>query len=462
MPTVNLTSQVPQGSELRTSDLSLDVVDDIAVDSAFWYVDRETGNVWEREPQAPNDSGTGWVDAGRFLPLGDGDIPVPVTGLAATGTLVLQPDGSTLPAFSVSWNLGVETDLTQYEVQWESSPASWATPYTALVGSDVNSLTTPPVLGGTAYDFRIRVLDLDNTPSAWSGTVTATSLGDTEPPPFITGLTANPGYRMVGLAWNRSSVSDLATYQVRYYVNPTVEADPTNLTTLKIVDSASTNLVVTGLAPDEVVWFQVRAVDRSGNVSETLSGGSGTLAGNNNYGWCDAVSATPVGVGAADVAFNSIVSNFVSTGTLSADSITAGTLALGGALDDVVLKVYDDENEEMLTISKSGMVMVSTSNPANALWATGEGLRFSEEYDGNVSTTNWSTAVTASGINASAITFGTETGGHNRIANSGMEGYAFPTTALTTKTWTASVDWATATSTVNLNTGGTSLTMTGV
>ena len=72
----------------------------------------------------------------------------------------------------------------------------------------------------------------------------------------------------------------------------------------------------------------------------------------------------------------------------------------------------------------------------------------------------WPTAITAEGIHAAAITFGSEPGGSNAVPNAGFEITAF--TTLLQKLWDVTADWDDATSQVNLSVGGSSLNMTDV
>jgi hypothetical protein len=180
------------------------------------------------------------------------------------------------------------------------------------------------------------------------------------------------------------------------------------------------------------------------------------------HGWTAPQSATPLKVGAADVAFNSIVSQLISAGTIDADIIQAGTLTVGGApnaTDLLIVKAGDAT--ELLRIDQYGLVAIDPTDPLKAMrWWQGR-LEFTTDYDSaDPNSSTWSTAITADGITADAILLGSLMGGHNAIPNSGFELSGWVT--YSTKTWTSAVDWQShlTGSDENVDDSGTELKLT--
>ena len=309
-----------------------------------------------------------------------------------------------------------------------STAVDFASPYT--VRTPNLKATISPVIGGLWHQARVKAVDTSGNRSAsWSALASAQALADTTAPSIPSGLAAVPGYRLVGLTWQRNNEPDLGYYQVRWFQADTPPADPLDWT---ILDTRSTTLVLTGLDADVPYVFQVQAVDQSGNGS----------------GWSDDqapyVTATPTLVGAADLAVNSIVTTLLNAGTISADYISGGSLKVGGIAGlPAGITVYDSQGRLIGTWDVSGLRVYDPANNARRIVMTGGALKLvTDGNDGNAQA-----AITPDGIDATAIRLGSLSGGPNAIPNAGMEMTAFATTFSTgfdssnTGGWTAYVAW---------------------
>ena len=171
----------------------------------------------------------------------------------------------------------------------------------------------------------------------------------------------------------------------------------------------------------------------------------------------------------------SVHEEHINTAGLPGDIITSGTVTLGGppppppdpddpnppptpVIPGVV--VYDTEGNEIGRWSEQGLYITDAHNPQYVLRLTEATIDFSSQggIDGS-----WVTALSADGLNASAILTGIPQGGHNRIPNAGFELAAFPTVASPApKVWTSAADWQSsiAANDVNINDSGTELKIT--
>lgn len=273
------------------------------------------------------------------------------------------------------------------------------------------------------------------------------------------GLTAIPGFQLVGLSWGRPGELDVDHFGVRWTIddgagNPDAERWVT-------AETRGTSMVITDLTPETTYWFAIRSVDRTNRTATSLADPTPIDADENpDAGWSDPVSAIPSKVGVEDLAVSSLIADFITTGTLSADQIFGGTLTIGQAGIGAQIDVFDAEGRQTAHWDEAGLLIIDPDVPGRAIWIAAGEMRVTNAYTGDVTTTLWTNSVTAEGINASAITFGSEPGGHNAIPNSGFELTAF-TTALA-KVWTAAADWGTGTSTVNVTLTGTDLTLANV
>lgn len=458
MATVALQSTVSQG----TSGLFIldgTVLDDsqlATVDAGLFYVDTDTGQVYTREAiDGDSDDDGVWQAQGKLLPfVGDQTAPGQVTGLTVTPVTSQAEDGTTIPAFSVTWTRSTEADLIGYSLQlqqlvWDATadggngdwtPTTWGSPIVVAVsvtdeGTAPTTLVKTGLIPGGRYSFRVRALDAEGFAGTWSATVDETATPDSEAPEVPEDVSVNAGFKLLGIHWGAvAETPDFAHYEVRFYVTTEGVDEATTIQT------RTNRLIIKDLTASTEYTLQVRALDLSGNASA----------------WSTTVTGTPVLVGASDLAFDSLITNFLSTGELSADLITSGTLQVGGTGAPGSIEVYSGVTL-LAKLNEDGLVMVNPANSSQAMWLHSGKLQFSAAYDGSTDTTVWTTAVTPSGINAEAITFGTFGGGANSIPNAGFE--LAPFTAPTEDTYPTS-PWGTDSSAVNSTTSSGTISMT--
>lgn len=451
-----------------------------AIDPGLYYVDQDTGQVYTNdEVEGDSADETNWVAQGKLLPfVGDQAAPAAPTGLTVTAVTTLGSDGTALVGFQVQWDENSEEDVVGYTLQidaqtfdaeagggagaWDA--ATWAYPLVRSFGVGTDDITVGPhiiraeFVGGTPYDFRLAARDSEGYQSAWSSTVTESALEDGTAPEVPTNVVVTPGFRLLGIRWDKNEERDLWFYQVRIYETALTSSEATTHRT------NSSLLIIKDLDPDTEYTVQVRAVDRSGNVATSESDLTGLpFDANPESGWStiDAASAaTPTRVGAADVAFNSVLTSILDSNLITADDIKAGTLNVGYSGQAGTVEVHDSSNNLLATLGPVGMVMVNPSNTSEAMWLRAGSIKFTEAYTGDTDTTTWTTALTPQGLNATAITFGTGEGGANSVPNAGFELASF--VVQTESVYTDNTDWSGATSTVNMNVSTTHLTMTAV
>jgi hypothetical protein len=370
------------------------------------------------------------------VPESGNDIVAPAvpTGLGLSTGSAEAPDGTQRPYLLCSWTAVGDVDLDAYELQVDRA-GTWTNPTTFRTAAIAQYVED--VIGGVTYYARLRAIDRSGNASGWTATQSVTAGADTSAPAMPESVNAAPGIRLVGLSWTRNSERDLAGYQVRWSPDLLGVPDPDGWTRV----SADLNLmIVTGLDPAVIYWFEVCAVDRSGNVSA----------------WTDSISAQPgLVLGGSDIAARTITGDRISAAGIDAGLLTAGTLSLGGVpnLPDV-LRVYDAAGREIGRWDEAGLLITDPDEPTKRVRIVDGTLSFS--MDGG---TTWTTALDGSGIRADAVTLGTAPGGHNAIPNASFELAAF--TSLLSKVWTVAADWGTTIGTdVNVTKSGNDLVLT--
>ena len=427
------------------------------VDAGLYYIDTETGIGYTRDAIDGDDAADGsWTARGKVLPfVGDQGAPGAPTGLAVVATIVENEDGTQVPGFTIDWDANSEDDLLGYVIHIEATTATWANPIEVLVGIRNAILIREGFVSGLGYDFRIAARDAEGYTSTWSPTVSGTAASDGTAPAVPGNVTLISGYRQLGVTWDRAAEADFAFYQVRRHLTSDAE-------TAVVIETKSNHIILAGLTEDVGYDVDVRAIDLSGNVATSDVDLTGLPhLENPDTGWSVVVAETPTLIGSADIVAGSVVTNFLSTGTLSADQIDSGDLSVGRVGDPGTIEMFDAQGRSIGTLSVNGLVLINPDNTQEAMWLTAGVLKFSQVYDGDVDTTTWTTALNADGLNASAITFGTMGGGSNSIPNAGFELSVFA--VLTSGLWTASAgspSWDDATDMVHLDISGADLTMT--
>jgi hypothetical protein len=405
--------------------------------------------------------------------------PGVVTDLAMAGIVYQREDGTLVSGFDVSWTPPADPDVVGFDMELDSDPAFSHPqvrtpsespfrfePVTAMAIASIGADATP-----VTYYARVRAFDGAGNKLAWDDPTTpppvdsGTAPTDPWAPDIPVGLTTIPGYRQMGVTWSRVDFADLARYGVRYAVDDGTGLAPDTGGWVSLTTYA-TMLVIAGLIPGQRYWFQVRAIDRSGQVRDYADPPTNLVPiavyaqENPDTGWTAAVSGVPASIAVEDVSPLDAVQTFLNTGVLDASVIDSGVLRLSDPALGPMLEVRDGVGRLIAQWSDDGLLLFDPEDTARAMWFVDGELRTTDGYTGDHLTTDWVVSVGAEGLNAAAITSGRVPGGHNILPNAGFEMFPFPVVAPTSKVWTATADWATGTSQVNVTTSGADLTLT--
>ena len=368
--------------------------------------------------------GTGAIIPGSITaPLFDGTAPAVPTGLVLSSDAVLNSDGGSYvrliitlvqPGDTDLYGSHVEVTANNDGVQPPGSPSPvWDRPHTVFIPKGETKSRIDDVQGATQFWARARSVDILSNFSAYTSTISYTTIGDSIAPPTPTSLSAVIGYRGFGATWSGGDAADLNYYQLRWAAAGAPPDGDDGAWAYAIIKA---NVAFVGnLTPDLLYWVEVRGVDLSGNAS----------------GWTAGVSVIPAKIGAADVTFNSVITNILAANQIDADSIHAGTLTMSpqaAFADGIVVKDINDIT--IGTWNENGIKIFDSTATQKYIIIDGGSIKFTTD---NGATTP--TAIDAQGINATAITFGSQSGGHNVVVNSSFElvgTVAAPTTAVFT------------------------------
>ena len=353
---------------------------------------------------------TGWVADGVITASNfDSTPPAVPTGLALSSDVVLNSDGGSFVRLLVTLVQPSDTDLygsyvevTSQNDGFQSPGPVWDRPHLLLIAKGQTQTRIENVQGSTQFWARARAADVQGNYSAATAIETHTTVGDVAPPPTPTAATLTAGFKGFGAFWSGGEAADLAYYEIRWAQAASPPASDGAWTYAKVY---ATRVFISPLSENLLYWVQVRGVDLSGNVS----------------GWSTAASVTPNLIGSTDIASNTITAAMIQAGALDADKISTGTLRIysgGAGFADGIL-ILNGAGAELGRWDENGLKIREVGTGRYVILDGGQ-LKFTAD-DG----VTYESAVTADGINASAIRFGTASGGHNLVTNSSFELAAF-------------------------------------
>ena len=353
------------------------------------------------------------------------------TGISVGSDVFILPDGTSIVRLLLTLTHDTATDLLgvvvhvtkDYTVPDPAFPDAhdpdWTYPQEFFLGRENSQLIMAPVDGQTEYWVRVRSRDIQGNESSWATAVAHTTTGDFTAPDTPTAVTAVAGFRGAICKWAAVEATDLAVYEVSYYLDDGSGTAP-NESTEATVRTRSNAVWITGLTPDQRYWFRVLSEDRSGNRSAQSAD---VLA---------STSCVPSQVGAEDIAANSVSTTHISTVGLDASVIKTGYLAVQTSNSDRIdgIRIFDTASvaadDLVARWDENGLIIYDPADTGNYVKITSGAIYL---YKSGQSTPI--TAITPDGIDASAITFGKLPGGVNTVPNSSFEvgSYSVDTTA---------------------------------
>lgn len=361
------------------------------------------------------------------VPASSFDVVPPAlpTGLTLSSDVVLNNDGGSFVRLLIALVQPVDTDLygSHVEVTSNNDGASnpvWDRPLTVFIPAGSTQSRIDDVQGVTQFWARARASDVLGNRSAFAATVTHTTVGDAVAPPVPNAVSVIAGFRGFAASWSGGDAADLAYYELRY---AQAVAAPDATDGAWTVQRVKANVAFVGglNVLGDIYWVEVRGVDLSGNVSA----------------WSTAVSIRPSLIGSADLGVNSISAAAGHIADLDATDIKVGVLRVNIASSSFADGIHilngplDPENL-IGRWDDAGLKLWASPGSARYMLLDTTGIIFD---DG----TGARSAMTADGIDATAITFGTSAGGHNLIPNSSFELAGFLTAAPTTAVFTDNV-----------------------
>ena len=286
------------------------------------------------------------------------DITPPATPTDLTLTTGQEFSGQTENIYvNITWTENTEEDVAGYSIRFYKTGGTTYQYVTVPVGNDSAKITG--VQPNTGYSAQIAAYDKSGNYSPFSAAASIVSAVDNTPPPDVTGLTVTPFMKSTNIRWDPVVADDLSHYNVHVGTTSGFVSSENNKFTETLSTSVTVNKYFDGtnwvdMVPGETYYFQVGAVDRSGNVSGIYGSGSGEPDPVDGA----IVPSSPTNItftevdDVLNVSFNTVVDEPIDTYEVWASYETDGDYGI----------ISDIDNDDILTASPSTVVTVSDQN----------------------------------------------------------------------------------------------------
>jgi len=238
----------------------------------------------------------------------------------STGT-TLDADGHQIVYVQMTWGSVSDADLDHYDVELSTASAfdtfGMSRTHPAS-GSRIERFEG--VTGNTVHYGRVRSVDWVGNYSAWaSGSITSAT--DSTAPDQIVGMVVAGARTLLGVTWTAASESDFAHYEIQRANNNSGSPDSfATVNTARLSSYIDQDFTEAQIQTACTFWYQVKAVDTSGNSGSYSTPGSAAL---NPLG-SDSIAACAIIAG--KIAASTIDANHISSSTIVADHISASQI----------------------------------------------------------------------------------------------------------------------------------------
>ncbi len=191
---------------------------------------------------------------------------------SGTNALFLKGDGTVVSRIKVTWTDSVDGFVIDYEIQFKkTSDSNWE--QSLIISKSIQQAFIWDVDDGEDYDVRLRsrnslgiVSDQDGT--TWTETVLAhTVIGKTASPNDVNGFSAQQNGALTTFQWDQNSDIDIGGYEIRFGAIDTFTWDSASV----ITSVTKGTLITNGAVPPGTWRLAIKAVDTSGNYSDTAA-----------------------------------------------------------------------------------------------------------------------------------------------------------------------------------------------
>lgn len=156
------------------------------------------------------------------LPTSNYTEPSPPTALVLTsGTtdLLLGTDGTLLSRIKMEWTASNDSQVIGYDIEAKLSSATDWTPYAGTTSRTETTAYVSPVADGSILDARVRSYNAGMKKSAWLTVTAHLVVGESAPPPDVTGFVAAQNGAVAVFRWDEITKAQAPDYdgmEIRY------------------------------------------------------------------------------------------------------------------------------------------------------------------------------------------------------------------------------------------------------
>ena len=291
-----------------SSDQMVVNVDAIETASSIWS--------WDEDEEVF--LGAGEVD------IYDGTSTTAPASIAVTADTFISSDGTSSASFDVSWPNSVDAFVDHYVVEWKvSTDSSYFSQSTKTAPLQIVGLDP-----SKTYDVRVKAVNGLSVSSSYVS-AQAVPAADTTAPSVPTSISAVGVYAQINLSWTNPTQKDLS--HINIYKSST-----SNGTYAFLGSTDGTTFQDGDLADEAQFFYQLKSVDKTGNISNASSSVNATTRTIPSSGIADgAIGTSQLADDAitndkiADDAVNTaqIVDDAVTNALIATDAVNQGSIA---------------------------------------------------------------------------------------------------------------------------------------
>ena len=275
-------------------------------------------SIWSWDEDEEVFLGAGEVD------IYDGTSTTAPASIAVTADTFISSDGTSSASFDVSWPNSVDAFVDHYVVEWKvSTDSSYFSQSTKTAPLQIVGLDP-----SKTYDVRVKAVNGLSVSSSYVS-AQAVPAADTTAPSVPTSISAVGVYAQINLSWTNPTQKDLS------HIN--IYKSSTNTGTYAFLGSTDGTTFQDGDLADEAQFFyQLKSVDKTGNISNPSSSVNATTRTIPSSGIADgAIGTSQLADDAitndkiADDAVNTaqIVDDAVTNALIATDAVNQGSIA---------------------------------------------------------------------------------------------------------------------------------------
>jgi uncharacterized coiled-coil protein SlyX len=187
----------------------------------------------------------------------------PITSLSVSTGSYIENDGKSIGYIDASWSAPEDELVDRYEIKFEYNSRE------EVIEIASTEYRFKPTQGGASYLVSVRAVNGLGIRSEWVSSASVVAVNDTIAPSAPTSIDVTAGFKQIELSWVNPTDNDFDLVEIK-------ANDTNDESTATLIASIRSNYYLHRLDANVTRYYWLRALDRTGNASNWVYGGSGT------------------------------------------------------------------------------------------------------------------------------------------------------------------------------------------